>query len=311
MVSRRYRDKSSVGTRLNRLQSEVLTAKREHLVITERDLEENSVSSFALQPKSIGPEHLQRGAVGTENLGVINEITTDTGLALVLPDGSRAYLGNSITDGSFFDLGTSDLDNITTTGAYIQSTVVNGTLARHYPYASAAGLLEVFNWGGNHIYQRFTRRGDAPIAQVFIRGKYTTGAWQAWTVVQGGPDTGWVSTGLWTAASGWSVTGYQARKVGNSVKLRFINFTRTGTALNGAAGDIGNALVTANLSDTSWAPGVGTFQLYAGNSGRTVTGYIDGNGAIGVSAIAAALADSTGVIPTNAVLSLSGDWYLD
>jgi hypothetical protein len=119
-----------------------------------------------------------------------------------------------------------------------------------------------------------------------------------------------VTTGLWTAQTDWSVTGYQARKIGNMVRLRFLNLTRTGAAINGSMGDIGNTLA-ASLTDATWKPGVGTFQLYAANSGRVVSGYIDGNGSIGISAIAAGLTDSTGVIPSGANLSLSGDWFLD
>lgn len=90
-------------------------------------------------------------------------------------------------------LGTLDLDVVTATGIYYQGTIANATAANHYPMPGVPGMLEVNRHdGGNHIMQRFTRRGDGD-PEVFVRTKYTTGAWRPWASATGNPIKGTAS----------------------------------------------------------------------------------------------------------------------
>lgn len=213
-------------------------------------------------------------------------------------------------DGSTASLTTADLDTITMAGIYYQSTYVEATLARHYPDV-LAGTLQVINTNsGNYVLQQYTARADAGSSvRVWQRGKFASGAWQPWRITVG-EDSGWVDTGKISIATGFSMTGYDIRKVGNEVILRYINFTRTGAAMNGSRGDIGNTTF-ATITDTDLRPSRGSFMLHTGNSGPVLAGNVDGNGNMIVSAVAAGLTDSSGVIPTNQALSLAGRWIKD
>lgn len=77
------------------------------------------------------------------------------------------------------DLGTSDLDAITTQGFYEQPSSGAATSGRHYP-AARAGLLEVFHTPQGYIFQRYTTRngGEDNTNRVFVRQYYS--AWSDW-----------------------------------------------------------------------------------------------------------------------------------
>lgn len=90
MSSQRSRANKSLGNKLNSLQSQInQTASATVVPAT------NSVGEDAIQPESIGPGALQagaadsrvigRGAVGTENLGVVSGLTSDGDMTLTIP----------------------------------------------------------------------------------------------------------------------------------------------------------------------------------------------------------------------------------
>jgi hypothetical protein len=89
VVSRRYRDKNTVGTRLNNLSNKIESAEKKsglsQTKVESGNLDTNSVVRDAIAPGAVGPNEIDRGAVGTENLGVVNAITTDSDLSLLGP----------------------------------------------------------------------------------------------------------------------------------------------------------------------------------------------------------------------------------
>ena len=119
-------------------------------------------------------------------------------------------------------------------------------------------------------------------------------------------DTGWLSSGVITAASGWTLDGYRIRRRGAFVTLSYVDFTRTGGTINtGTVGDIkNNHVVTVaagyRVSQTSGG-------LVSSSTGRLVHGYINGgNGNLAIAAVA------PGANITNGTkLSLSGTWIAD
>lgn len=195
-----------------------------------------------------------------------------------------AWAGIESGYGSTNDLGTLDLDTITTPGTYYQSTIVNGTLARHYPHASAAGLLEVFNFNNaSHVYQRFTRRGDNPYPMSWMRGKYTSGAWQPWSLISQYAEswtdlTGYLATGItYTPDSG--VPGCAARRVGMMVEIYFANLTI----------DTLSVPTSGNISNKSLMTGIPSkFRpefiagISPGPAGGLWTGYITNGGTVAI-----------------------------
>lgn len=86
MVSRRYRDNNSVSSRVGKLASDVEKARIDTGLKTDEvvseNFVENSVDRMAIAPNAVGSEQIDRGAVGTNELGIVNEITTDTPLKL-------------------------------------------------------------------------------------------------------------------------------------------------------------------------------------------------------------------------------------
>ena len=109
-------------------------------------------------------------------------------------------------------LGTENLDSVTKTGVYFQQYNANSTLARNYP-VTYAGMLEVFSPNSNNqfIYQRYTTYSNHGAA-VYTRGQYNGGSWSTWNIV-GGPDTGWITSGLSIGSGGsFTVTGYRLRR---------------------------------------------------------------------------------------------------
>jgi hypothetical protein len=80
-------------------------------------------------------------------------------------------------------LGTEDLDAVTIAGNYVQNSIANATLARHYPVASKPGHLSVYSYTGA------SRR-----AQVYIVSTDNV-AWVR-TYPAGGPWTAWQRLGI-------------------------------------------------------------------------------------------------------------------
>jgi hypothetical protein len=104
-------------------------------------------------------------------------------------------------------------------------------------------------------------------------------------------DTGWLSTGVgFTAATGWSLGGYQVRRRNGMVGVQ-ITVTRTGASL--AAGNIGNVAVV-NLP-AGWIPDESNGQLGAGASGPDHSTYASTSGALIMSNTDVGIA-TTGVV---------------
>jgi hypothetical protein len=86
LVSRRYRDNNSVSSRVGKLASDVEKARIDTGLKTDEvvseNFVENSVDRAAIAPNAVGSEQIDRGAVGTNELGIVNEINTDTPLVL-------------------------------------------------------------------------------------------------------------------------------------------------------------------------------------------------------------------------------------
>jgi len=90
VVSRRYRDAQSVGKRLSGIQTTIENIERSKELgdkdIVSGNLGDNSVDSRALAPGSVYSLALGHGAVGTEHLGVVNEIESDSTMTISAPD---------------------------------------------------------------------------------------------------------------------------------------------------------------------------------------------------------------------------------
>ena len=93
MVSRRSRSKNSVGSRLSEIATKVDKAAKSAGLgsgeVESQHLAENAVDRTALAPNSVGPEQIDRGAVGTENLGIVNEVVADSDLNFITPGNVR------------------------------------------------------------------------------------------------------------------------------------------------------------------------------------------------------------------------------
>lgn len=99
MVSRRQRAKQTVGAQLSKLSAETDGLKKEVAgspgkdTISEENLTENSVGGRQLIPGAVDSAALGRGAVGTENLGIINGINSDGSFKLKIPQGNLSIEG--------------------------------------------------------------------------------------------------------------------------------------------------------------------------------------------------------------------------
>lgn len=88
MASNRKRSNSSIGNKINRIDSKVARTEKStqgpHLDpegISSEHLGTESVSERTIAARAITEDKLARGAVGTEHLGVVNELTSDSNLA--------------------------------------------------------------------------------------------------------------------------------------------------------------------------------------------------------------------------------------
>lgn len=120
-------------------------------------------------------------------------------------------------EGQLIALGVANLNDVITTGSYVQGTSAEATLARNYPF-TRAGYLEVFtNESGANvgIMQRYTdfRGLDDPNAMgIWVRTWYNT--WGAWVRVDGGKDTGWQAL---SPASGWTFVSNFGYRIKNEI----------------------------------------------------------------------------------------------
>jgi hypothetical protein len=84
-----------------------------------------------------------------------------------------------------YDLGAVDLDLVTLPGSYAAGNGGNVTLARNYPRAGIAGVLEVVRWSATSATQRYTPYPDATTPQrphgFWIRSY--RGTWSPWVFV--------------------------------------------------------------------------------------------------------------------------------
>lgn len=95
-----------------------------------------------------------------------------------------------------------NLNTLTTTGLYFQSSDTEAAAGTNYPTAKG-GILEVSaNANSSIIVQRYHAQ-DAQSKQMYIR-TFAAAAWTAWKVYSGGDqiDTGWVNL---THSAGWSI----------------------------------------------------------------------------------------------------------
>lgn len=178
------------------------------------------VSMGAIQPQEIGQIVRIEGTRGDRFIAdVIGSGFLDGSAASALLADSATSAGS--VQGQDLGLNT-NLNNITEPGVYWQPTSARATLALNYP-ATDAGLLEVFNSNGSHIWQRYTMFGSLS-NKVYMRAFYLfENTWSAWSLTTGGPESGWVNL---TPASGWasnptSTQRYcSARRVGPTVRFR-------------------------------------------------------------------------------------------
>lgn len=196
-------------------------------------------------------------------------------------------------------LGTLDLDTVIVPGVYYQGTVVNGTVAKHYPApmttaglisttSGTAGMLEVFKWrDSDQVIQRFTRRPDATQPQVWVRGKYLlAGTWSAWQDISS-PVSDWVDLSSYLAAGissipDSSVPAPQARRVGNMVELMFSSLYIDSISVP-TNGDVTNRSLTTAIP-AQFRPSI-IAGITPGPAGLLWGGNIAGNGVIALGAI--------------------------
>lgn len=134
-----------------------------------------------------------------------------------------------------------------------------------------------------------------------------TGIWSGWSV--SGDDTGWVSSGVFASASGWTVNSQSARIKDGMVIIRYLEATRA-TAINGVGGDIANSTI-CTITDSRFVPQQNMGGLSAAASGRLLAATASATGSIVVTAVAAGLTDNTGVVPAGSTWSISGYYLLD
>lgn len=99
MVSRRYRKNTSINTQFGGIESRVSDVEKRAKKPKAADVEEgaiapDAVDNTAIQPNAVNEESIQRGSVGTEHLGVVNQITADSRLTLSTPLGVRLDSGS-------------------------------------------------------------------------------------------------------------------------------------------------------------------------------------------------------------------------
>lgn len=137
-------------------------------------------------------------------------------------DGLRAgtELGNAV-----------NLNTLTTTGYYYQSSDAEAAAGTNYPEPKA-GLLEVLSNSNSSIIMQKYRPAAQASKYYYIR-TFNAGAWTAWQVYEAAAvvDTGWINL---THTAGWSIANaddqfqYRVRN-----KIVYIRGTAVGTITSG------------------------------------------------------------------------------
>lgn len=229
---------------------------------------------------------------------------------------ARSYYNGStwtpwtyIIENNYRSLGNENLDTVTQSGTYIQSTVVNGTLANNYPIAtgntSVAGMLEVFNFlNGAHVYQRFTRRGDN-LPQVWARTKYTSGAWQPWqllsTIMEAWlPLQPYLATGVTYTADGAPHGSIGVRRVGQMVEMVFSYLTIDSLNVP-TSGNVANKTLF-NAIPEKFRPAYFA-GITPGPNGGQWTGYVSANGIVALASYNPPSTATASVVYTDQTIS--------
>jgi hypothetical protein len=112
-------------------------------------------------------------------------------------------------------------------------------------------------------------------------------------------DSGWLTSGIITAASGWSIVSYSIRKL-NGIVNGVLSVTRTGSAISvPATGNITNTVV-ATLASDWYASGVQSGMVLTNGTGPLIGGVVSSTGGITITA-----ATSGATIATNDTFSFT------
>lgn len=121
-----------------------------------------------------------------------------------------------------------------------------------------------------------------------------------------GGDSGWVTAGVFTARAGWSVTGYNVRRIGRLVHVGFLNVQRTGADLTVPAdGNLGNFPIVDVAA--GWRSSASSGALQSSATGRMIAATLRGSGTY--LEVAATTPGSN--ITTGTTVSFTGFWFLD
>lgn len=108
MPSNRYRGNKSIANKINKIDSKLAasekSAKDPHLssgIIVSENLNAGAIISDGLAERAVTEDKVARGAIGTEHLGIVNQLTSDSDLRI------RAGTGTVIVEGAA--TGTADI----------------------------------------------------------------------------------------------------------------------------------------------------------------------------------------------------------
>lgn len=177
-----------------------------------------------------------------------------------------------------------------------QLAVVKGVSGTSTPRTDA----QIAAWLGRG---GFVRLADVPIASTDTQITMANVVYSADSVpIQ---DSGTISSGVFTASTGWSLTSQTLRKKGDRTAF-YIAFTRTGAPITVSTftGDIGNTAVVT-WDATKWPIAIRSAGS-SGGSGRMLAADINWSGSVGTISIAAA--GGSADIATGEVFSLAGTW---
>ncbi len=133
LASKRAREKRSVGNRIIRLESQTNSTKSSDPA---KYLETGSVDNESLSNGAVQKKNILPGSVGTEELGLIQEIISDDTLTLSAPRGLIVDAEGATSGGDLLNvsIGSVRIFVIDETG-HIQ--------AQHSPYAQAQGSVTI------------------------------------------------------------------------------------------------------------------------------------------------------------------------
>lgn len=290
MVSRRYKDKQSVGTRINATASKVEKLETSSAIgtneITEVNLDTNSVGPDALQTNAVTSDAIDRGAVGTENLGIVNKIKTDNNLIIEGPIGYRVVLENypfyGSTNAPLFISpskeivvgGTGVLDPVTYSGKVVG--VYSSGYAPVQLYASDGSVIGTVRArppvGATSLSNAFVTVARSYEGVYFITGIFPTN-YLGGPIPGQGYSTGVIQRAPLTPSGGWS--RYNALGTALSVsfspvvvqKSIYGRVTCQGI-FGGGTGTAGTVIATLpegfRPPRPLWFPSVGTGNIYTG-----------------------------------------------